>query len=455
MQNHFILKNRHFIPALVILFSGLFVVLLSRFLHLVIDDAYITFQYAKNFSEHLKPWYNLDSEFQGNGQTSLLWLWILSSLNFFNFKPEHSFYFINIILGFYLIHQLINQSVFNKKNSVSIVFNFVLYAFFTYWLAANSSHGLETILSAFVLYFFIKNWNLSNNLYVILLPLVRPEFAVFGVFWILDSSFFSKDFLKKTKLFLFGIFVFLGYYFIFFDYYLPLSFVLKSGYFFSLATAKVFVGYLILFSPVLYNFFKKKELNQGIAFMFILVYYTFFVGSYSSTLYIRYLFPLMVFFFFLKANRSFFLQFLMIISALRMVDLSTNFYQDKKIIEKDNSGFEKGYGAIVKILNKNDKILIIDAGYTAYFSSATCYDGYGLNDATLVKAWKNKDSKKYKNYVDKKGINYVAISSKTKEFYTPEDQLRNFIYHSLDLKNKKTQKVYPFYDGAYLFLFQY
>lgn len=41
-----------------IIFFFTMIVLLYR--NLIIDDAFTTFQYAKSFAEHFKPWYNLD-----------------------------------------------------------------------------------------------------------------------------------------------------------------------------------------------------------------------------------------------------------------------------------------------------------------------------------------------------------------------------------------------------------
>ena len=104
MQN----KNTKFILQL--LFVALYVIVCVSAENLVIDDAYITFQYAKNLAEFGKPWYNLDPTFQGNGQTSILWMVLLSIIHFFGLKIEIFFLWLNIGFGSFLIIKLIDFS---------------------------------------------------------------------------------------------------------------------------------------------------------------------------------------------------------------------------------------------------------------------------------------------------------------------------------------------------------
>jgi len=96
----------------------------------------------------------------------------------------------------------------------------------------------------------------------------------------------------------------------------------------------------------------------------------------------------------------------------------------------------------------------MDAGHVAYFSSATVYDGYGLNDATMLLTRKNKDSSGYKNYVDERKINIVSVVSKDSVRFDPRID-SDFTYKSLNLHNKKLLYRFPLDHNFYLFVYQY
>ncbi len=439
---------------LAVVLCCLFVILLYTFRGLIIDDAYITFNYAKNFATHFKPWYNLDPEFQGNGQTSLLWMWILAFFQLIGIKPEISFYFINAALGCFLISQFVKSTFYiSKKDIVGSFFYVALLSFFTYWLSLNASHGLETLLAGVLLYLFIKSWDKSYNYYALLLVLVRPEFALFNVVWVLDSQFFSKAFFRKIAFSAAGFLIFASYYLVYFDFYIPLPLLLKSNFSsYSFAGIKVFIGYALVFSPIIYDYIKNKKYVEISPLVFLLFYYTFNVNSYSSGIYIRYLFPLMVYFFFIKIDKALIFRILMALSVLRMGDLSFNFYEHTLGILDDNQGFEKSYGKIAKELTSRDRILVFDAGYTAYFTQAITYDGLGLNDATLLMAIRNKDCKTYHDYLERKNINYITLGSSTKTKFTARVEAERLVHDCLGLQNPTT--IYDLYSGYYLFVYK-
>jgi len=450
------------LTSLLCLFFAIFVILNKD---LIIDDAYITFQYSRNFAEHLKPWYNLDAFYQGNGQTSLLWMWILSVLNFFGLKSEHSFYIANLIIGFFLIHQSVSLSLKEKKIAVKL-FRIGFTLFFTYWLALNSTHGLETVLATIVLFLFLKNWKKHNNPYSVFLILVRPEFGIFLLFWFLDSDFRqTRQIIAKLIYSSAGVVIFALFYLIFYDFYIPLPFILKSSFStYTLPYIIVFLGRVLVFSPVIFSLILKRRFLFLAPLLFFLFFYSFNINSYSSGIYIRYFFPLMVYFLFADFNinfdnrytKTFHIIFFILFtgSLLRMIDLGSNFYQNKKDVIIDNKGFITGYGELAKKLKKTDKVLIMDAGHVAYFSSATVYDGYGLNDATMLLTRKNKDSSGYKNYVDERKINIISVVSKDSARFDPRID-SDFTYKSLNLHNKKLLYRFPLDHSFYLFVYQY
>ena len=450
---------------LILILCSVFCVFVILNRTLIIDDAYITFQYARNFAEHLKPWYNLDPFYQGNGQTSLLWMGVLSAFNWVGLKSEKIFYIVNILIGIFLIIQAVSL-IFKEQKPLKKVFRVIFSLFFTYWMALNSTHGLETILSTFVLYMFLKDWKNIRNPYSLLLVLVRPEFGIFLVFWFLNSNFSQKkEVITKFLYSSAGILIFALFYFIFYKFYIPLPFILKSNFnSYSYLGFKVFLGRFILFSPVILALLYKKNYFKLIPLVFLIFFYSFNISSYSSGIYIRYFFPLTTYFliadfdfsshnFYRKAT-NLVVSCVLLASALRMIDLSKNFYDDRQGVITDNEGFYSSYGVLAKKLKKSDRVIIMDAGHVAYFSPATVYDGYGLNDATMLLARKHSDTATYRNYVDTRKINIVSVVSKDSLTFNPRID-SGFTYKSLNLQHKKLLYKLPMDSNFYLFVYQY
>lgn len=426
---------------------------------LIIDDAFITFQYARNFAEHFKPWYNLDPFYQGNGQTSLLWMLVLSVFNVFGIASEDIFYILNLILGYVLIYQFINHFFKTKNSIIEIIFKTVFLIFFCFWMGLNATHGLETLLSTVILLMFLKNWKNPNNYWSLLMLLVRPEFALYLVVWVLDSDFkHIKTFLRKVILASSAFILIAIFYLVFFDYYIPLPLVLKSqSSELNLVSIKVAIGYLVLYLPIILSLFKQKRYLFLAPLVFFILYYTFGINSYSGNIYIRYFFPLLAYFFFIdfkiKFNQWFF-TLICTLSMLRMLDLGFNFNTDRKNVIIDNDGFMTSYGEMAKHIKPTDRVLIMDAGHVAYFTNAMVYDGLGLNDATMLLARKHNDSATYKKYVDDRKMNIVSVVSRERDRFVPrEDSI--FTYNSLNLKSKKLLYVFPLDNNYFLFVYQY
>ncbi|WP_326982710.1 hypothetical protein VUJ46_21555 [Chryseobacterium sp. MYb264] len=440
-------------------FSLTFLILLLIKHDLIIDDSFITFQYSKNFAEHFKPWYNLDPEYQGNGQTSLLWMWILALFAFIQIKPENSFIVINALIGLFLIYRLISAFDF-RGNIFSKIFNISFGIFFTVWLYLNSTHGLESVLALIILYQFLIKFDSDKNYYSILLPLIRPEFAVFQIFYILNSKIFSKDFFRRLCISALGILLFAGFYLIFFDFYIPLPLILKSHLStFNMMSVKVFIGYLIVFCPILLQLFEEKKYLKLLPLFILIYYYTFHIASYSSSIYIRYLFPLTAYFLFFSAEKfqdkwSIIKKIILVATVLRMFDLCTNFYESMQGVEVTKKGFNTSYKEWTKHLTKKDRVSIMDAGYVAYYSPSLTYDGYGLNDAIFLLALRSKDADTYKTYFNGKNINQIGLVSTSGEKFVPRGLTESFIYTTLDLKKREILYIYPMDEGFYLYIFK-
>ncbi len=458
------MKNKHCKFYLQLFFVAIYIILCISANDLVIDDAYITFQYAKNLAEFGKPWYNLDPYFQGNGQTSLLWMWILSIFQYIGLKQDIFFLLINIGLGSYLIIKLIDFLKFDKKNLLFSVFNATLLCFFTYWLFLNSLHGLETVLTAFVLYFFFKNWDNNENYYSLLLVLIRPEFLLFQIFWIFDTKIGTRYFFKRMWISSIGLAIFCLYYFVFFDFYILLPFLFKSTFgTYTIPQFSVYLGMLLIFLMLCIALYNEKKFLILIPLNILLFYYTFNVQSYSSGIFARYYFPLLILYavfgkfsatyqFFNKPIRLL-TKVILIFAVLRMVDLSNNFYHQKLQIAFENIGYYGSYKNLIKTLNPKDKVTISDAGFTAYFSDATCYDGVGLNDATIMLARKHNDRIAYRQYIINRHINVITLASVSPKQFVARSEPENFAYTSLHLEKYKPYKIFPMDKGFYLFVY--
>ncbi|SKC07798.1 hypothetical protein SAMN05660477_02821 [Soonwooa buanensis] len=458
LESRYLFQNSHKL-TLGILLSIFFSIIVILYRDLIIDDAFITFQYARNFAEHFKPWYNLDPFYQGNGQTSILWMLLLSLFNLFGVASEHIFYIINLFLGYFLIYQFVNFLFKDKLSLFEVIYKIAFLVFFSFWMGLNATHGLETLLSTVILLMFLKNWKKPNNYWSLLMLLVRPEFALYLVFWVLDSDFKEiKTFFRKVILASSTFILIVIFYLVFFDYYIPLPLVLKSqSSEFSLVSIKVAIGYLVLYMPIIVSLFKQKRYLFLAPLVFFILYYTFGINSYSGNIYIRYFFPLLAYFFFidfkLKINQWFF-TLICTLSMLRMLDLGFNFNTDRKNVIIDNDGFMTSYGEMAKHIKPTDKVLIMDAGHVAYFTNAMVYDGLGLNDATMLLARKHNDNATYKNYVESRKMNIISVVSSEPDRFVPRED-STFTYNSLNLKSKKLLYVFPLDNHFFLFVYQY
>jgi hypothetical protein len=330
----------------------------------------------------------------------------------------------------------------------------------------NSLHGLETVSACLILYFFFKNWQKSNNYFALLLPLVRPEFILFQAFWIFDAKIFSKEFYKRSLITLVALLIYGLYYYIFFDFYILLPFLYKSNFqTYTLQQFIVYCGLLLVFLPVIISLLFKKKFFLLIPLNILLFYYTFNVQSYSSGIFTRYYFPLMAIYlafpivsmrfrYFNKLAQVSF-KLLMVFAVLRMIDLSMNYIEQKKQIITENVGYYNSYFQLISLMKKSDRVTVNHAGNTAYFGKGTCYDGAGLNDATIMIARKRKDGIAYRNYIKAKKINYVTMGSSRPDHYVARFPAEDFIFESLNLKTQKPYKIFAMDGGFFLFVYHY
>ena len=435
-----------------------------------LDDAYITLTYSKHFFEHGKPWYNLVDTFQGNGQTSILWM-IIQSV-FFVFK-DADHVIINKILGMtlsiifiYELKQLINKTNFNK---FSLIFISLFTFFFSFWLALNISHGLETVLYAVCIFLFLKyrDTNIARFI-VLILPFIRPEAIILSIFYIIDSKFFSKEFLKRIIIVSVSSVIYLSYTNYFYSIITPLPFLLKNTRNFNPIKIRNFIAIVIIFLPIISYTFKNYSKKSIIYFplFFFIIYYSFFIDEVMN-IFDRYRFPLIAYYlyFLLYEDHTVFKNNYLVVtfSAFAML-----FYFNTLIHQKDyykysySPGMINGPVFLGKYLkkessianNKKFNIINCDAGAIAYFSECNLYDDFGLNNANLLLAKKENNWKKYLEYLEKADPDYIILISLYQDKYEAYLDFEERIYDYFFLKNKKPVVIRKFDDEYYYFLYK-
>lgn len=463
--------KKYFIKISLFLFFLLIYIYIIYYLRdWFIDDSYITLTYSRNLALHGKPWYNLDDYYQGNGQTSILWMLIQSIFFLFKIPIGHEKLnlLINFALGIFLLikfSQLINISKLISLYNVAVLSMGIL---FSYWLGFNSHHGLETVFFTFFLFLFLANWNNKKSLlWSFFLCLIRPEAVIFNIFYILDSKIFSKNFFLKLTVTFFSLVTFLLYTYFFYDYLIPLPFVLKSIKVFNFIKVSKFLTFLFIFSPILfYLFYNKKKFLFYAPLFILLVYYSFFIDEVMNVV-DRYEFPLSIYlYFFLKDIKGFQFKYneklrvvykiALFLSIIFCIKYLFKLDSEKYFCKTYARGMETGAIYVGKYFHKikNIKIATSDAGAIAFFSNATCYDLWGLNDATLLLTKKKKNYSQYMEYLKSKNLDYIVLISTDKEKYTSLLDFENKIYDYFGLENSPIILKAKFGENYYYFCYK-
>ena len=445
------IKINYYKVIVFIILTPLFFLVTFKLRNLFLDDAYITLTYSKNLFFFNKPYYNVNDKYQGNGQTSIIWMLIQTS--FFYFKSISPI-ILNKAIGVFLYLIIIIKALIHlkTKNIQLNFYTFFLFILYTYWASLNISHGLETFFYSFILLFFLIYSKSSKSLiFIFILPFIKPDAIIISFFNIAQIRKFDKLSIKKIVAFSLSIIGYLLYQNYYYDVIIPLPFILKTVYEFSQAKILNFFFYVGLFLPVLIysliNF--KTKLFFYLPLFFYLFYYSFFVDEVMN-IFDRYTFPLLaylIYFLLYEDISSYFKKFkiLFIISLISIFYFIKNFNKEQDYIENNYySLMVNGPIKIGKLLNKlkfeDNKPLNIatsDAGAIAYFSNSNCYDTWGLNNATLLLTKKDMDWGNYLNYLKKSELDYIILISTDYDKYKPKLDFENKIYKYYKLDNKK------------------
>ncbi len=244
------------------------------FWNFIIDDAFITFRYAKNLYFHQQMVFNI-GEIPVEGYSNFLWVLLMTVSFPLNIDPIVFSKLSGMIfchLSVFILYKL--AFLLNKSEKFS---NFVIIFYvLTPNVALWSVGGLETSLFSFLLlisvYFFIIDISKRKNksikispLFFVLLSLTRHEgLIVFGLTWLFITCllFKNKEISKLQKLcqllYFTGFFaiIYAPYFFWRVSYYnniLPHTFSAKQGIFsldLFLGRAFIYIPLILILTPV-------------------------------------------------------------------------------------------------------------------------------------------------------------------------------------------------------------
>lgn len=383
------------------------------FVQTTVDDSYICFRYGYNLIKHGIWNWNPDQD-RIEAYTSFTYMMLSIIPPILNVQPQIVFKVITLIF-FCLIIRRIYKLTNNKFYALLIVL-----ALTANWQThVHIYAGLETIfwfyllLETFaILYTGVFNTKNQNKLWflALLLPLTRPEGAVFSLF-----IFVYLFFIKKQKIHWLSLFFFAGIggaYFIwrylYFGELLPLSFYHKSvgnnlgwlGLIFNTITAwqYLFLALFVLF------LIRKNTLAKSFLLIVFFIYFFFYGTSallmnYANRFAFQLFYPAIIFALITLAN-SFSKQELKKAGIAIVIFLGLILYKgkyDRMPIQfgtiKENmlftaymqqTHFNTG-NQLAALKNPNIKVMMGDAGVIPYLANTKCYDPYGLADVFLSK----------------------------------------------------------------------
>lgn len=447
------MKNKNRILVITIILATLAGFFL--FVQTTVDDAFICFRYGYNLIKYGIWNWNADHDLI-EAYTSFTYMLLSIIPPILKIQPQLFFKLVTFFF-FLLIIRRIYLSIHNKTLALLAI---VLYV--ANWQThVHIYAGLETTFWFWLLlevFTTLNNNDFSKNvqtklwLLALLLPLTRPEGAVFSAFIFIYIAFVKKEKIYFPTLILFGsigVVYFIARY-LYFGLPLPLSFYHKSvgnnlgalGYIYNTFTIW---QYLLAFI-VLFVIARDHKLYKFVALVSIAIYYVFYGTSallmnYANRFGFQLLFPVMLFALIIifehlntpskiKKTIIAFSIFIILIGAKGL--FSNNIVEISSI--KNNALFsyqmQKGHmkiGRSIRKMNHKDlKVLLGDAGVIPYLGNCKFYDAQGLADVYLSR--KHID----KTYFDSINVDLVLLVDFT-------NNVKN-----LEGKNSTMGRIYKF-----------
>ena len=392
----------------------------SFFIKPFIDDAFISFRYAKNLFEKGQLAFNMN-EPPVEGYTHPLWVFLLLIPQFLEIN---TFLFIKIIGLLFSLATLILVYFISGKNPVATG----LYAL-SPSVAGWTMTGLETpmyvALSLLFIHLFLKEKYISCSFLLFLVTLTRPEGLVllFPAIFILiqHHKLRMKNLVKFITPFFTAYFIYNIWKYIYFGDLLPNTFYVKSHFLVGVPYIIDFIFFTapltlsVLFYALYARFkmpqnFSEKFLIKGKKDMFILLCFIFTLFSYFNLqqvtgFYYRFFqLPLVLLYIFSStsiyaiiiklrafANKK---NIQLLSTCLIVLFFASNSYDLPKAIVYFNihyDGLEKAHISLAKWLSQqypeNYTAALSDIGAFSYYSDFEIIDMYGLTDKVLSRGF--------------------------------------------------------------------
>lgn len=389
------------------------------FVQMTVDDAYICFRYGYNLF-HYGIWnWNADHELI-EAYTSFTYMMLSIIPPLIKVQPQIVFKIITFFF-FLLIIRRIYLSIHQKYWAWLAILIYV-----SNWQThVHVYAGLETTFWFWLLleiFTLLDKNDFSNKiqtrlwLFALLLPLTRPEGAIFSAFIFVYIALIKKEKIYFPTLFLFGgigVLYFVVRY-LYFGLPLPLSFYHKSvgnnlgiwGYIYNTFTIwQYLIGFFAIFFIA-----KSHKLFRYSALLSFGIYYVFYGSSallmnYANRFGFQIFYPIIILgiivIFDKLTSEKKIKQSLVAVSIFLILITAKGLFSNN-IVEissiKNNAKFpfamQKGHikvgKAIKEIGHKNMKVLLGDAGVIPYIGDCKFYDAQGLADVYLSKQHINK-----------------------------------------------------------------
>ncbi len=415
-------KEKKKVEKLHLLWGGLGIILIILIFHIFyfnfdhpIDDAYISFRYAKNLIKGYGLVYNPGEHVEG--YTNLLWVLLVAPFIFLGFDPG----IISQILSIILACLTVITTFFTAKRLIGSIGAFagVLFLVFNSSFIIWITGGLETTLFGFLLilstfFFFKEKLSLSGFIFA-LSCLTRPEGLLFV--FIVTCFLLAKRNIKGICLFLLPFLLIFSSSLLFrFFYYhellpntfyakvIPSSLQYQQGVsytkWFSITNLGIFS---IFFFAFLFNYIKALWALYLLVSLFLFSFYIIFVGGDSFPCF-RFYAPLIPLFSLLIGasfkeslcilkKKAEILSVLPVIAFILLLHHATfskasNSNQNRDYIPAYER-VEKGRKEIgiwfLKNLPKDTKIALGPAGIIPYYTNFYTIDMLGLNDKHIAR----------------------------------------------------------------------
>jgi len=417
------LKNRRFF---FILCFALLLLLEFYFIDFVVDDAFISYRYAKNLVRGNGMVFNLGEKVEG--YTNFLWVILISIFIKVGATPVIVSKVFGIVSSFLLLYgtYLIGKKLLDSKYPYDLIALFLLSV--SPCIAVWAVGGLETVFFAalvvWAIYFFFSTKYLLLSPYLfILASMTRPEGVLFFLIILVYMLIVRRY--RDSLGFLTRFLIFGGIYFVWRLYYfgdlLPNTFYAKvgrfgghhwlSGFGYFYDFVKYYGGgFLFVILPVFPILLKRTSDKYYFIIGTVVVYslYILCVGSDWMPQY-RFFVPVLPFFYLLIQKGietlggqikkrymvyTVILLFLMVqsLQSLAMIILShrpkTTFFSDSRINIKSHKEATSQFIEVGKLLKEiaspNDSMITYAVGAIGYYSDLYIIDTHGLVSPHLI-----------------------------------------------------------------------